>query len=244
MAMHSILDKGIAGRSLEVCVRVGLVQKIGVPKFVGVRATIFFLLLLPHETYRTKKLPSSEWLHILLLQSLEFLVCSNNDVIRISSIKYIPPSDCMCAPLHVYCMHPFRVSYYNSVQSLIFQKVRSHEPEKMFSKSLRHLKDLELCHISFTDMTPIWPLLAVETRSFSEKIFWSTIIRNYIKSKFNISKIISNEPQNIFSKSLHHLKELELCHISFRHNPNLTSPSSQNRKFNWNKFSEALFLHD
>ena len=44
-----------------------------------------------------------------------------------------------------------------------------------------HLKDLELCHISFTDITPIWPLLPVETTSLSEKIFWCTILCAHVQ---------------------------------------------------------------
>ena len=50
---------------------------------------------------------------------------------------------------------------------------------------------------------------------------WSLIFQN----------IMSHEPQKIFLQSLHHLKDLELCHISFRHNLNQTSPSSRKRKF-------------
>ena len=46
-------------------------------------------------------------------------------------------------------------------------------------------------------MTPIWPLLPVETGSW---IF---------------QKIISHEPQEIFSQYLHHLKDLSLYYISY-----------------------------
>ena len=36
---------------------------------------------------------------------------------------------------------------------LIFQKLISHKPHNIFSQSLHYLKDLELFHILFTDMT-------------------------------------------------------------------------------------------
>ena len=53
--------------------------------------------------------------------------------------------------------------------SLIFQKIISHEPQKIFLQSLHHLKDLSLYYISYTDMTLIWPLLPVENGRLREK---------------------------------------------------------------------------
>ena len=101
-------------------------------------------------------------------------------------------------------------------QSLILKKIISHEPQNIFlhhlTLSLHHLKDLSLCDISFTDMTPIWPLLLVETRSW---IF---------------QKIISHEPQNIiFTIFTSFYRSIIILHFIHRHDPNLTSPSGRKR---------------
>ena len=97
---------------------------------------------------------------------------------------------CMCAKrvcvcLHVYCMHPSRSLHcartvvcsvvHTCTKFNISTKSYLMNHKIYFSQSLHHLKDLELCHISFTDMTPIWPLLPVETESLIEK----NILKHY-----------------------------------------------------------------
>ena len=104
------------------------------------------------------------------------------------------------------------------------KEIISHEPQKIFLQSLHHLKDLSRCDISCTDMTPIWPLLPVETGSW---IF---------------QKIISHEPQKIFLQSLHHLKDLSLYYILYTDMtliwPLLLVENGRSRK---QKYSEVLF---
>ena len=73
-------------------------------------------------------------------------------------------------------------------------------------------------------MTPLWPLLPVETGSWIFK------------------KIISHEPQKVFLQSLHHLKDLSLYYISYTDMtliwPLLPVENGRSRK---QKYSEVLF---
>ena len=63
--------------------------------------------------------------------------------------------------------------------SWIFQKIISHEPQKIFLQSLHHLKDVSLYYISYTDMTLIWPLLPVENGRSRKKKYSEVLFRMY-----------------------------------------------------------------
>ena len=88
------------------------------------------------------------------------------------STKQLDPCDIMDPSLNrrylcTYCT--IRAQMWSS----ILQKNHISWPQKIFSQSFHHLNDLQLCYISFTDMTSIWHLLPVKTGSLIEKIFWS-----------------------------------------------------------------------
>ena len=63
--------------------------------------------------------------------------------------------------------------------SWIFQKIISHEPQKIFLQSLHHLKDLSLYYILYTDMTLIWPLLLVENGRSRKQKYSEVLFRMY-----------------------------------------------------------------
>ena len=60
-------------------------------------------------------------------------------------------------------------------QILIFQKIISHEPQKILTQSLHHLTDLELCDIPYIDMAPIW----WPPSGRNQKFKWKNILKHF-----------------------------------------------------------------